>query len=103
MREGGRKGGREDAASGKWLLQPQAYPDTPKRHQGGERREARASERGRERGTIGGNEGRYRENVSVRAFPERRIKRERGKERKSGETLGWAAASGGQHRAMEGE
>jgi len=32
-------------------------------------------------------------------FPERRIKRERGRE----ETLGWAAASGGQHRAMEGE
>ena len=40
-------------------------------------------------------------------FPERRIKREREerreREREREETLGWAAASGGQHRAMEGE
>lgn len=36
-REVEREREREDAASGKWLLQPQAYPDTPKRHQGGER------------------------------------------------------------------
>ena len=40
--EGGR--GREDAAaaaSGKWLLQPQAYPDTQKRHKGGERKDTK--------------------------------------------------------------
>ena len=53
-REGGREGEREreDAASGKWLLQPQAYPDTPKRHQGGER-ERRAREREEERERLG--------------------------------------------------
>lgn len=47
MREGGRerKREREDAASGKWLLQPQAYPDTPKRHQGGEREREQERER----------------------------------------------------------
>lgn len=50
-REVGREGGkeREDAASGKWLLQPQAYPDTPKRHQGGEGQRVQEREEKRER------------------------------------------------------
>lgn len=46
---GGREREREDAASGKWLLQPQAYPDTPKRHQGGEGERVPEREEKRER------------------------------------------------------